>query len=74
MIPQVFLNEGQERGVAALERLMEIVPKGQLFVELQDHGLPEQPILNGMLCEAAEKLGLPLVATQRRALCRARRC
>jgi len=64
MIPQVFLNEGPDRGVAALERLMEIVPKGQLFVELQDHGLPEQPILNGMmLCEAAEKLGLPLVAT-----------
>ncbi len=63
MIPQVFLNEGAERGVAALERLKEIVPSGQLFVELQDHGFPEQPILNGMLCEAADRLALPIVAT-----------
>ena len=32
-------------------------------MELQDHGLPEQPIVNEILVEAAAKLDLPLVAT-----------
>ncbi|MBM4363701.1 MAG: DNA polymerase III subunit alpha, partial [Deltaproteobacteria bacterium] len=34
-----------------------------LFVELQDHGLPEQPIVNDVLTRAARNLELPVVAT-----------
>ena len=37
---------------------------GSLYVELQDHGLPEQPVLNGILADArAASSALPLVAT-----------
>ena len=33
------------------------------YLELQDHGLPEQRRLNGQLLELAPRVGLPLVAT-----------
>ena len=46
-----------------LIKLRDIFEPGRLFVELQDHGFPEQPVVNGALVEAAKKLELPLVAT-----------
>src|SRR5690606_35772547 len=41
----------------------EIFEPGHLFVELQNHGFVEQPVVNGLLAEAARALGLPIVAT-----------
>ncbi len=63
LVPQRVLEEGPAAGTALLGRLSEILEPGSLYVELQDHGLPEQPVLNGILVEAAKKFGLPLVAT-----------
>jgi DNA polymerase-3 subunit alpha len=63
MVPQSILHNGPEAGVACLERLREVVSPEHLFVELQDHGLPEQAVVNRLLVEAAAKLNLPLVAT-----------
>jgi DNA polymerase-3 subunit alpha len=40
-----------------------IFPPGDFYVELQDHGLPEQKAVNPQLVAIARKLGLPLVAT-----------
>ncbi|MBE3130424.1 MAG: PHP domain-containing protein, partial [Acidobacteria bacterium] len=40
-----------------------IFPPGDFYVELQDHGLPEQKAVNPQLVAVARKLGLPLVAT-----------
>jgi len=40
-----------------------IFPAGDFYVELQDHGLPEQKAVNPQLVAIARKLGLPLVAT-----------
>ena len=34
-----------------------------MFVELQDHGFPEQSVVNEVLVKAAKDLGLPLCAT-----------
>ena len=56
--------QGDERG--ALEkagRLQEIFGRDNLFVELQDHGLPAQRETNPKLIEIATKLGAPLLAT-----------
>lgn len=36
---------------------------GDFYIELQDHGLPEQKAVNPKLAELARKLELPLVAT-----------
>ncbi len=58
------LLHGDEKG--ALEkagRLQEIFGKDNLFVELQDHGIPEQIRTNPQLVEIAKKIGAPLIAT-----------
>ena len=58
------LLQGDEK--AALQkagRLQEIFGKDNLFVELQDHGLPAQRDTNPQLVEIARKIGAPLLAT-----------
>ena len=63
LVPQALLQHGPDMARAVLARLKEIVEPGNLFVELQDHGLVEQPIVNRLLAEIARELDLPLVAT-----------
>jgi len=58
------LMQGDERG--ALEkaaRLQDIFGRDNLFVEIQDHGIPEQRTTNPQLFEIARKIGAPLLAT-----------
>ncbi len=63
VLAQQVMEFGEDRGHAFLGRLGELFEPGSLFVELQDHGLPEQPVVNGILQGMARKLDLPLVAT-----------
>src|SRR4051794_38278137 len=44
-------------------RLQEIFGVDNFFIELQDHGIPEQHRTNPQLIEIATKLGAPIVAT-----------
>src|SRR5207253_230369 len=63
VVSQSILEQGPEAGKTTLGRLKEIFEPGNLYVELQDHMLPEQPVLNGILVDLATKFDLPLVAT-----------
>ncbi|MFO0627236.1 MAG: DNA polymerase III subunit alpha, partial [Polyangiales bacterium] len=63
LVPQALLQHGPDMARAVLARLKEVVEPGNLFVELQDHGLVEQPIVNRLLAEIAREMDLPLVAT-----------
>ncbi len=63
LVAQSVLEEGQETGARTLARMKEAFEPGMLYVELQDHGLPEQPVLNGILADLARRFELPLVAT-----------
>jgi DNA polymerase-3 subunit alpha len=63
VVAQRVLEEGADAGARVLGRLKEIFEPGSLYVELQDHGLTEQSILNGLLADMAQRLSLPLVAT-----------
>jgi DNA polymerase III subunit alpha len=63
LVPQAVLEEGRGRGRDVLAALRDAFEPGSLYVELQDHGLPEQPVVNGILVELARELNLPLVAT-----------
>jgi DNA polymerase-3 subunit alpha len=63
LVAQAVLEEGETRGRAMLATLKDVFEPGSLYVELQDHGLPEQPILNEILVRLARDLELPLVAT-----------
>ena len=58
------LMRGDERG--ALEkaaRFQDIFGKDNFFIELQDHGIPEQRRTNPLLIDLARKLRAPLLAT-----------
>jgi DNA polymerase III subunit alpha len=44
-------------------RLQEIFGRDNLFVELQDHGIPEQRRTNPQLIDMARRIGAPLLAT-----------
>ncbi len=63
IVAQAILDEGEARGREILGTLRDACEPGALYVELQDHGLPEQPILNGILVRLARELELPVVAT-----------
>ena len=63
LVAQSVLEQGVEAGAKTLGRLKDVFEPGSLYVELQDHGLPEQPILKAILIDLAKRAGLPLVAT-----------
>ena len=52
-----------EEGKAAALRLQSIFGKGNFFLELQDHGIPEQKTVNASLLRMHEETGIDLVAT-----------
>ena len=52
-----------EEGKAAALRLEEIFGKGNFFLELQDHGIPEQQTVNASLLRLHQETGIELVAT-----------
>ncbi len=52
-----------EEGVKAALRYQEIFGKGNYFLELQDHGIPEQRLVNQQLMRMSRELGIDLVAT-----------
>ncbi len=62
-LAQRILHEGEAAGRELLGALADAFAPGHLFVELQDHGFPEQRALSGILVELARELDLPLVAT-----------
>jgi DNA polymerase III subunit alpha len=62
-LAQRILHEGEHQGSLLLGQLRERFEPGALYVELQDHGLPEQPVLNGVLHELSLQHGLRKVAT-----------
>jgi DNA polymerase-3 subunit alpha len=63
VVAQRVLEQGEDAGLAMLDRMRSAFDPGSLFVELQDHDLVEQPVLNRILVECAKRLDLPLVAT-----------
>ncbi len=59
-----YLTKGlyEEAKKKALE-YEEIFGKGNYFLELQDHGIPEQALVNQQLLKMSQELGIELVAT-----------
>src|SRR5919107_452911 len=58
-----FLHDRPEVARDYAGKLAEIFGSGRFFIELQDHGLPDQVRVNGDLIALARAQGLPLVAT-----------
>src|SRR6195952_5711116 len=60
---QSLLNGDERAALEKAARLQDIFGKDNLFVELQDHGIPAQRETNPKLIEIARKIGAPLMAT-----------
>jgi DNA polymerase-3 subunit alpha len=63
LVPQRVLELGPPHASEALAELRDAFEPGHVFVELQDHGFPEQSVVNEVLVKAAKDLGLPMCAT-----------
>ena len=62
-IPQRLMNEDYEGALSYTLRMAEIFGKDNFYLELQDHGIPEQKPVNQGIMRLARETGLPLVAT-----------
>jgi DNA polymerase III subunit alpha len=62
-LSQRILYEGEHQGSLLLGQLRERFEPGSLYVELQDHGLPEQAPLNQILHDLSIHHGMRKVAT-----------
>ena len=63
VVLQALLANDERLALERAARLQDIFGQDNLFVELQDHGIPEQQRTNPQLIEIARKLRAPLLAT-----------
>ncbi|HEX2849970.1 MAG TPA: DNA polymerase III subunit alpha [Acidimicrobiales bacterium] len=63
VVLQAMMNGEEKKAYELAGRLQDIFGRDNLFVELQDHGMPEQQRTNPMLLEMAKHLRAPVLAT-----------
>ena len=62
-IPQLLVRGDFAEACRAARELADIFGPDNFYIELQDHGLPEQRQILPLLAKVAEECGLPMVAT-----------
>ena len=62
-IPKLILAGNEREAEAKALEMSAIFGDGSFYLELQDHGLPEQPAINKGLIRIHDATGIPLVAT-----------
>ncbi|MGB7051429.1 MAG: DNA polymerase III subunit alpha, partial [Acidimicrobiales bacterium] len=63
VVLQALLADDHVKAESLAGRLQDVFGRGNLFVELQDHGLAAQHKTNPALVEIARRIGAPLLAT-----------
>ena len=63
VVQQALVQDDYERARALAARLQGIFGRENFFIELQDHGIPEQLRVNPKLLQIARDLNAPLLAT-----------
>ncbi len=63
VVQQALLQGNYDEALKRAARLQDIFGRDNLFVELQDHEIPEQHQCNPQLLEIANTIGAPLLAT-----------
>lgn len=63
IIPKLLLRGRYEDAVKEALRLQDLFGRGNFFLELQDHGLPEQHTVNSQLLRMSQEYQIPLIAT-----------
>lgn len=62
-LPQTLLNDTEEAAEKLITKYRDLFGPDRYYIELQDHGLPEQKEINEKLIRLARKLNVPLVVT-----------
>ncbi|NOY74415.1 MAG: DNA polymerase III subunit alpha [Kiritimatiellaeota bacterium] len=62
-IPDAILRENSKDAKNALDDYLKIFGRGNFYLELMDHGIPEQRVINKGLISLAKEFEVPLVAT-----------
>ena len=62
-VPRMLMQEDYDAAVKYAQRLARIFGEDNFYLELQDHGIPEQTEVNQGIMRIARETGLPLVVT-----------
>ncbi len=62
-LAQTCLNSGLEAACELAWRYEQMLGKGNYYIEIMDHGIPEEQAALKVLMEVSKKTGIPLVAT-----------
>lgn len=62
-IPSAIIKDNNERAEELVKEYIDIFGKDHFFIEIQDHGIPEEKKANRVLVELARKYEIGLVAT-----------
>lgn len=62
-IPQAILRDNANKAEELVKEYVDIFGKDNFFIELQDHGMPEEKKSNAALVELARKYDIGMVAT-----------
>ena len=62
-VPQDILNHNEQGARRSLERLVSIFGKEDFYLEVQNHGIPEEKTVRTVFKRWSQELGLKLVAT-----------
>ena len=62
-IPNKILKDDLEGAKAAALRMRELFGEDNFFLELQDHGIRQQTMVNTVILNMSKELGVPLVVT-----------
>ena len=62
-VPQALLRDNPAEAIEKAARFQEIFGRENFYVEMQDHGIPEQHRINPQLLEIARRIKAPLLAT-----------
>ncbi|UCE60763.1 MAG: DNA polymerase III subunit alpha, partial [Phycisphaerales bacterium] len=62
-VPHTLMNKDRAAAEEIAKTYLEIFGPDRFFIELQDHGMPEQRMLNPELIDMAKRLGVAAIAT-----------
>lgn len=62
-LAQTAITKGEEEAIKLALKYEEMLGKGNYYIEIMDHGIPEEQAALKVLLEVSKKTGIPLVAT-----------
>lgn len=62
-IPQLLINNRYDEAKELAIRMRDMFEPGDFYLEIQDHGIPEERLVNPLLVQIGKEIGVKVVAT-----------